>query len=210
MKSVAPVTIRRVRPSDAAALADFYAALSAESRRARFLGYTPGMSPSLSRSFCTPDHMHAEGFVASLATAAGGEQELVGHLCLEPAGGRSIELALAVADEYQGRGLGRALLEAAVNWGQKHDVQAILASAFADNVRVLRLLSSSPHGARILPARGGVVDVVIPLVAELPHDLFVMPHSAVRRRQGRLVSTVRPCCRAFWQRRPRPERDAVG
>ena len=112
-RSRQPVVIRRVQPSDRDALIEFYSGLSEASRYARFLGFTHGVDDQTARSFCTHDHMHQEGFVALVP---GDGSRLVGHLCLEPAGERKLELAIAVADAYQGRGVGRRLIEAAIEW----------------------------------------------------------------------------------------------
>jgi GNAT superfamily N-acetyltransferase len=205
------VLIRRVRPSDQQALERFYAGLSPESRRARFLGHQGALSGRLSRVFCTPDHVHAEGFVAVLPDAERG-RGMVGHLCLEPAGERRIELALAVSDEHQGYGIGRALLEAAIDWACAHRMDAIVASAFADNSRVLRLLSSSPYPAQVKPADGGIVDVSIPLVPDLAASgLFVMPREGRSRRRPRVPRPVpTPDCRVVWRRKRPPAPAAAG
>lgn len=198
------MVIRRVRPADQPALRGFYAALAPETRRARFLGYVAGVSDDASRSFCTPDHMHAEGFLCLLPTP-GGDAGVVGHLCLEPAGPGRLELAVAVADAYQGRGIGRRLMEAALGWAAEHGTSEIVASAFADNSRVLRLLSSAPHGAHILPADGGLVDVVIPLAAPVPTDLAVPAPAELRmHRRSATPGSVRPRCHVVWRRRPPP------
>src|SRR5687768_11613840 len=106
------IVIRRVRPSDREDLSRFYGALSAESRRARFLGYTRGLSGAAARSFCTLDHVHDEGFVA--VESDEGRDRIVGHLCLVASAAEAPELAVAVADEHQGRGIGRRLFEAAL------------------------------------------------------------------------------------------------
>jgi Rrf2 family protein len=199
---------RRVRPSDQAALVDFYAGLSPDSRYARFLGFTSGVGESASRSFCTPDHTHDEGFVADL----GGR--IVGHLCLEPAGPRRLELAVAVSDDMQGRGVGRGLLEAALEWARQRRFEAILATAYADNFRVLRLLTSAPFPVHVTPADGGVVDIVMPLVEKLlPDKPIVVPPalSASNRRAGRrrAVGPSR-CSRVVWRGTRRPARGAEG
>ena len=202
------IVIRRVRPDDQPALRGFYAELAPESRRARFLGYGPGVSDATSRSFCTPDHMHGEGFVA-LLPASTGDAQVVGHLCLEPAGRGRLELAVAVANAHQGGGIGRRLMEAALHWAAEHSTTEIVATAFADNSRVLRLLSSAPYGARVLPADGGLVDVVIPLTSRLLPDSAVPApaESRIRRRPAQMPSVSRPS-RVVWRQRPRPVRAA--
>jgi acetyltransferase len=200
------VLIRRVRPSDRDELAAFYAALSPASRRARFLGTSAGLSASQSRSFCTPDHQHAEGFVA--LAHAGAAAALVGHLCLEPIGERQVELAVAVADGWQGHGTGRKLFESALDWARRRRCSGIVASAYADNGRVLRLLSSAPHPARISVADAGVVNVLIPLVGELPAAWQNVPgRRSPAPARGRAAKSR---CRVFWRRTRRPAPDAAG
>lgn len=154
------ILIRRVRPSDTEALSAFYATLSAESLHARFLGYTRGISGAVSRSFCSLDHMHDEGFVALASEPLG--KRVVGHLCLASVGSRRLELGVAVADQYQGRAIGRLLFEAATSWAQEHHFTSIAASCYADNSRILALLTSAPS-ALVEAAVSGVVEVVIPL-----------------------------------------------
>ncbi|HWH37862.1 MAG TPA: GNAT family N-acetyltransferase [Candidatus Limnocylindrales bacterium] len=199
-ESRSPVTVRRVRPSDQSGLRDFYAALSAESRRARFLGLSPGLSEAQSLSFCTPDHMHGEGFVA-LA-----DDRIVGHLCLEPWGEQALELAVAVADDCQGQGIGRRLFEAAVLWAQQRGALALVASAYADNARVLRLLSSAPHQPVVRGPDAGVVTVTIPLQGPLPKS-WRRPEALPA---GRSAGRARGPCHVVWRRRRPPVRDAAG
>jgi acetyltransferase len=208
-----PVAIRRVRPADSAALQAFYAHLSPDSRRARFLGTCAGLSERQAMSFCTLDHQHAEGFVA-FAGAGTGDQQLVGHLCLEPSGEQRLELAVAVADEWQGRGIGRTLFERALRWAQEHGTVEIIATAYADNVRVLRLLSSAPHAPTISGSDAGVVTVTIPLVASLPTVCSLptvsqrVPRAAQRTKA--LTGRARRRCRVSWRRRQPPVRGAGG
>ena len=94
------------RPADTAALEAFYAGLSGESRRSRFFSVAGRPSHAQSVSFCTPDHDHREGYVGVVAAVAEPGERIVGHLCLEPAGGHIAEVAVAVADDLQH--LGRA------------------------------------------------------------------------------------------------------
>jgi acetyltransferase len=156
-----PVRIRRVREADAVGLIEFYGSLSPESRRLRFLGFG-AVGEGLARHMCGPDHRHAEGFVAEVQ---GGAQDgrIVGHLCLEPTEEGAEEVAVAVDDEFQGRGIGRALFAAGLTWARSRGVPLLVATAMADNTRILRLLTSASPEAVVRPASCGTVDVLVPL-----------------------------------------------
>jgi GNAT superfamily N-acetyltransferase len=155
--------VRRIEARDRAQLGHFYAALSPESRRRRFLGIASGMADRSSRTLCSPDHEHEEGFVAVRGIGTVEDEEIVGHLCLVPVDASTVELAVAVADDQQGHGIGRRLFEAALAWAAQHHVSTVTASAFSDNAAVLRLLSSSPEGAQIRVVGAGVVEIAIPI-----------------------------------------------
>jgi GNAT superfamily N-acetyltransferase len=208
------IEIRRVRPADAVALERFYAGLSAQSRRARFLGASAGLSASQSRGFCTPDHSHAEGFVA-VSSGPADARPIVGHVCLEPVDERRVELAIAVADEWQRHGIGRRLFEAALGWAAQHRYAQIVATAYADNGPVLRLLSSAEQPVDIGAASGGVVEVRIPLVGPLPQPWQHLTAAATSTRRRRAWSRPEPAgprrnLRVVWRRTQRPARDAAG
>jgi GNAT superfamily N-acetyltransferase len=203
------VSIRRVHPADQAALRDFYAALSTDSRRARFLGWVRGLSGEQSLTFCTPDHTHAEGFVA-VSEQPEDRGAVLGHLCLEPAGKRRLELAIAVADAAQGHGVGRELFRTALDWAVARGYQAVTASCMADNSRVLSLLTSAPNPARIAAADAGVVNVYVPLQEPLPPEWTSAEVFAPPRRRHRPVSRLTVPCRAVWRRTSPPARGAGG
>ena len=159
---MAELEVRRVRPDDADLLTDFYRGLSRESLRARFLGQGTGIADAAARTFCTLDHVHDEGFVA-VAAQRSKAPSLVGHVCLVECAPDALELGIAVADDWQGQGIGRRLFEVALAWASRRGYQRIIATCFADNSRVLRLLTSAPLPPTIDYAGCGVVDVSIPL-----------------------------------------------
>src|SRR4051794_18404623 len=105
----ASVVVQEVEPPDEGHVADFYAALSSESRTLRFLGSAPYPAASMAHGFCSADHEHRAGFVAVLHDPEDGLGQVVGHLCVEPLNSTTAEFGLAVADRLRGRGIGRCL-----------------------------------------------------------------------------------------------------
>jgi GNAT superfamily N-acetyltransferase len=158
------VRVRRIDQADRVEVSRFYATLSPESRLRRFLGTSNGIPDRSCGSLCSADHDHEEGFVADLWSAGRpGDSQIVGHVCLVRVDESTVELAVAVADEHQGQGIGRRLFEAALAWAESHRIVTVTASAFADNAPVLRLLTSAASGARVRPVGAGVVEVEIPI-----------------------------------------------
>jgi GNAT superfamily N-acetyltransferase len=160
------ILIRAIVPSDQAALERFYAELSVDSRSARFLGGTTALASGTAYAFCHPDHAHRQGLVAETLGPDG--WRIVGHACLEPAAGADVEFAVAVADAWHHHGVGRALLDAAIEWARRRGVGRLVASTRWSNVAMLGLLRSSGHPVRMGPDDAGVVDVIVDLAEGLP------------------------------------------
>lgn len=161
-RSAEIVRIRPIDPADQAALQSFYSGLSEESRRTRFFGPTTGIGAPQSSWFCTPDHDHREGFVAVLASATGPDR-LVGHVCVEPDGPGSAEVAVAVADDLRGRGIGRRLVEWAVAWSRFEGLEVLTATMLAGNPAIQRLLTDLGLPSTSRPIGAGVVEIRIDL-----------------------------------------------
>ena len=157
-------TIRPIRRTDSDALERFYAELSVDSRVTRFLGVTPPLDHGRSETFCTTDHQHREGFVAVVHEGDGPER-IVGHLCIEPDDAGSAEMAVAVADPFQGRGIGRALVQAAVAWGRRVGLRRLDATAFATNSRIISLLRGLGLPVRIDWRGGSTCEMSVDLQA---------------------------------------------
>jgi acetyltransferase len=130
------VSIRPIDRSDADDLSAFYLSLTPASRRSRFLG-TVGdaamrsMAERLARQ---------PGLIAVLAESGPRDGAVIGHLVLVPIGPDSAELALVVADAFQGSGIGTRLMRAASDEARRLGIRRIIASTFADNSRMRRLL----------------------------------------------------------------------
>jgi acetyltransferase len=161
------VRIRAIRTDDREELSRFYAGLSAESRYARFHAVSRGIGESAADLLCGPDHEHREGFVAEITDADGDDFGIVGHLCLEPCEA-GLEMAIAVADAWQRRGIGRLLLGEAVDWAANHEVACLQASMLATNSAILGLIASLECPIRLSPPSAGVATVTIDVGGALP------------------------------------------
>jgi GNAT superfamily N-acetyltransferase len=162
----AAVRIRAIRPDDETELRRFYAGLSPESRRTRFFAISPGLSASQSHAFCATDHDHREGFVAVARTDPGRDERIVGHLCLEPNGVETAEVAIAVADQFQHRGIGRRLLLAGAAWARREHITRLMATMLAGNAPIHRLLAGLHLPTRVAYVGAGLSEVTIDLVAQ--------------------------------------------
>jgi GNAT superfamily N-acetyltransferase len=159
--------VRAIGPADRDALEAFYRDLSEDSRESRFLGATPGIADSTARFFCGPDHEHREGIVAEAVDEAG-RRTIIGHVCLEPVGPDAAEMAIAVADAWQHRGLGRALLGRAIEWARGHGIAQLTASMRCSNIAVIGLIRSMGLPVSMGAGDGGVIDARMDLREMLP------------------------------------------
>ncbi|HEY7131924.1 MAG TPA: GNAT family N-acetyltransferase [Candidatus Limnocylindrales bacterium] len=158
--------IRPIAAADRDRLRAFYAGLSEDSRESRFHGATTGISDRAAVAFCEPDHDHREGFVVEALD--GGHPPVIGHLCLEPVNETDVEVAVAVADAYQGRGLGHALLVAAIDWARSHDYRRVVATVRPTNGPMFGLLRSTGLPVDLRPADADEVEATLELAVTLP------------------------------------------
>jgi acetyltransferase len=134
------VAIRPIDPADADGLCAFYRALAPRSRYARFLGIAVGIGDAEIRQFACVDHVTSDGLVAVLHEQGQADGSIVGHLCLEPEGTGTNELAVAVADGFRGFGIGKAMMEMAVEFARQRGLHRLSATMFATNLPMRRLM----------------------------------------------------------------------
>jgi len=154
------VAIRPVEPTDTERVLDEFDHLGEESRRLRFMGVVKRLSQHELEYLTDLDH---HGHEALMATAPDGSQALgIARYIRDPVDPAQAEVAIEVIDEWQGRGLGSALLERLVARARDEGIDTFTALCQSENQGILRLLAHA--GPCIVRFSGpGTVDVTVRL-----------------------------------------------
>lgn len=131
------LNVRPIRPSDEDALKHHFHSLSEEARRQRFHGSLPALTNATFQELVNVDHRTHVAFVASEQGNIAG----VARFYVDPAH-NSAEMALAVLDDFQGKGIGRALTEALVRAARDLKLWTLEAWVLRSNQKLPRLLRS--------------------------------------------------------------------
>ncbi|HXM82405.1 MAG TPA: bifunctional acetate--CoA ligase family protein/GNAT family N-acetyltransferase [Burkholderiales bacterium] len=128
------VPVRPVRPENAELLVRFFDSLSPQSRYQRFMQHLPHLPPEMLARFTQLDYDR------ELALVALWNNEFIAVGRYAPAqDGLSAEFALVVADAWQGKGLGRVLLERLCNAARDAGYQALYGHILDANREMLDL-----------------------------------------------------------------------
>jgi acetyl coenzyme A synthetase (ADP forming)-like protein len=154
------VQVHVAGPGDREALADFFGRLSPESRWRRFLSLALPR-PELIASLC--DGLEPRAGLTLVATRVqGGAPRIVATGSYLAKGGRTAEVALAVADDFQGKGLGTLLLERLALLAARHGFTHFWAVTRAENQPMLEVFRESGFALVERPERDEVdVDLTL-------------------------------------------------
>jgi acetyltransferase len=130
------VRIRPIRPEDAELELAFFAGLSERSRYHRFMQHLPELPPRMLARFTQLDYDRELALVALHPQQ--GNFIAVGRYAPN-ADGTTAEFALTVADAWQGKGLGSALLEELCRAAREAGYEALYGYILPDNVDMLQL-----------------------------------------------------------------------
>jgi GNAT superfamily N-acetyltransferase len=166
----ARVTLRMIRPEDGPALRKGFERLSSGSRQRRFLRGVTDLSDEMVRYLTEVDGVRHVAIVATadshdLKTEVGLGVARFIRLTEEP---DLAEVAITVADEAQGRGIGRLLFGAIVAAARERGIRALRAELLPSNVPMRRILDAARAVVRSDDGATLVLDV--PLDAP-PADL---------------------------------------
>jgi ribosomal protein S18 acetylase RimI-like enzyme len=152
------LTIRLLRNGDTATVDALFERLGDRSRERRFCGAKPRLSESELALLARVDDTHhvLVGFVD-------GDPEPVGIARLVR-DGRSAEVAFEVADEYQGRGIGRTLTKVLAADARAAGIMELTATVCGDNPPAVSLLARIGESLHV-QWRGRERELVAPLEA---------------------------------------------
>ena len=133
-----PVLIRPIHHDDKDALRAGCDRLSERSRYRRFLSPHGSLTPAELRYFTEVDHHDHEALVA--IDPATGQGVGVARYVRSRVDPGVAELAVAVADDWQGRGVGSRLTRALVDRARDEQISSFTALMLADNRQMLKLV----------------------------------------------------------------------
>lgn len=156
------VSIRPIDSFDRPALSAFYASLSDESRRRRFLGWHHLTSSEIEAT------ANGIGLVAVLRTAGPDDGAIVAHAQLCPDGTGSLEAGFAVRDDVQGRGIGSALVRGCLDVARDLSLRRLVATTYPDNLPMRRLLLGAGCAIESYRIDAGIEEIVLRIPAVGP------------------------------------------
>jgi GNAT superfamily N-acetyltransferase len=156
------VRIRQLRGSDGELLLRGFEHLSSESRYRRFLAAMPTLSGRMVRDITETDRRAHEAIIA--LDPETGDAVGLGEYVRSAERPGVAELALTVADEWQDRGVGTALLEALCARAREDGITSFTALMLADNVQMMDLLEQVGP-VRVVDREPGTVEVEVPIRA---------------------------------------------
>jgi acetyltransferase len=152
------VTLRPIRPEDAAIEQEFVRNLSHESRYFRFRDAVRELSPRMLTHFTRVDYDQHLALIA-VTEREGREIQIGVARYFASADRRGCEFAIAVADDWQRKGIGSRLMEALMAAARANGIKAMHGEVVAGNRKMLELAARLGFRARVDEADASVMRV---------------------------------------------------
>jgi GNAT superfamily N-acetyltransferase len=137
----AAARIRPIRPEDELKLVELYDRLSRHTAYQRFFTVMQRLPPDWYHYFANVDYVRRLALVAERETVSG--YQIIGVGRYERGDEPDLaEVAFVVEDGWQGRGLGKILLESVLSAAAARGIERFRAWVLTENYRMLRLLST--------------------------------------------------------------------
>jgi RimJ/RimL family protein N-acetyltransferase len=158
LRDGARVRIRPISPDDRDELKAGFERLSPESRYRRFFSPLPRLSERELDRLTQVDHHDHEALVA-IDEETGAGLAVARYVRVDR---ETAEPAIAVADDWQGRGLGTVLLDALADRAREEGITCFRATVLATNAPAIALLEGLGATPRSRDAQELVLDVALP------------------------------------------------
>ena len=135
LKDGSRILLRPVRGEDTERWLAFVSRLSPRTMYLRF-HYMPTLGPEDATRFCTVDYRDAFAFVAEVLREQRQDIVAIGRYYRLP-NKHSAEVAFAIEDAYQGRGIGTKLMEWLANVARENDITTFEADVLAENEEMM-------------------------------------------------------------------------
>lgn len=156
----AVVFLKTIGSDDKGSLLDAFERLSPESRFLRFFAAKPALSEREARYFTEIDGESHFAIAAGRRRADGATEGLgIARFVCRATDHDEAELAVAVVDDWQGRGLGRILLARLVAAAQERGLKRLVGTVMAENDAMIHLLATTAKAE--LSLRGGFVEAIV-------------------------------------------------
>jgi len=161
------ILIRAIRPDDKPLLLNHFHSLSERSIYYRFFGHKRSLEPADLHELTELDFLNHVGLAATVE-AEGGERFIGVGRYLRSRDTTEAEVAFAVLDEFQGRGVGTLLLHHLASIARQRGVKKFAAFVMGDNHQMLEVFANSGFRTRD-SYEAGTVRVTLDL-ADSPPD----------------------------------------
>ena len=174
LRDGATIRIRPAMEDDLGEVADLFHRMSRRSRRFRFHGIVQ-ITPDSVRPFVDLDYRDTFGLVAE--TSAGEGPRVVGLASYVRIGEESAEMAIAIDDPFQGRGMGSILVEHLAEAAAACGIRSLVAEVLSENHDMLEVINSMA-----LPIEEKRADGVVHI--EFPSEMTDEAIEAFERREA--------------------------
>lgn len=149
-----PIVLRPLRANDAERVVAAFRNLSDHARYQRFMRAVNDLSPDMLEQLLNIDYRRSMAFVAEAATQVTGESPPIVGIARYAGRGKSCEFAIVLADNWQGRGLGKQMMRLLMRYARRAGFRTMKGSTFSTNTAMIELAhrmgfhsASDPDGA---------------------------------------------------------------
>ncbi|WP_428489667.1 GNAT family N-acetyltransferase [Rhodopila sp.] len=154
------ITIRPIRPEDAAAHTAFFSRLSTEDIRYRFFSAMRQLSPEMTARLTQVDYDREMAFIA--IKDATGETVGVTRLACDP-DGEAGEFAVIVQADMKGRGLASDLMRRLIDWARSRGLKRVVGQILANNHPMLAFVRQLGFSLHRLPDDPEIIEATLAL-----------------------------------------------